>query len=67
MTELQRQEIAKADWNIKDAHEAMECAIGMRDWEGVQKYAKQLREWDSKRYSIVSQLSPINIIHARGY
>jgi hypothetical protein len=46
-------ELARCNWNINDAREALECAVGMRDWNGVKKYASQLQEWEAKRYTCV--------------
>ena len=39
-------------WNIKDAHEALVCAISMRNWGNVCKYAEQLKVLDERLYNI---------------
>lgn len=49
-------ELKKCDWNINDAKEALECAVGMRDWEGVKKYANQIQEWEAKRNKLLTPL-----------
>lgn len=36
-------EIKRLAWNISDAKEALQCAVGMGDWRGVIKYAEQLK------------------------
>jgi hypothetical protein len=54
MTKAERDmEVARCDWNINDAREALECAVGLRDWDGVKKYADQLKEWEAKRYTCI--------------
>jgi hypothetical protein len=40
--ETHQEKIARLEWNIKDAKEALTCAMDMHDWDGVIKYAYQL-------------------------
>ena len=51
--------LAQCDWNIKDAIEALECAVSMKSWIGVMKYATQLQAWEAKRYSLSHQESQV--------
>lgn len=45
---------AQLAYNQKDAIEALANAVGMRDWNGVIKYAKQLQVLDRKFYDSTS-------------
>ena len=40
----------RLDWNINDAKEAMQNAIGMKDWDGVIKYANQIKALERLRF-----------------
>jgi hypothetical protein len=48
--ETKAQLIARIVWNINDAKEALENALDMSNWDGVIKYANQLKELDSRLY-----------------
>ena len=41
------------EWNIVDATEALHCAIDLRDWDGVRKYAGQIQDLDRRKYNAV--------------
>ena len=43
--------LAALRWNIKDATEALTNAVGMKDWEGVVKYARQIQALERKETS----------------
>ena len=40
--------IASLRWNIDDATEALKAALSMRKWDGVIKYAEQLKKLEAK-------------------
>lgn len=50
-------EIHRTKWNRKDAEEALVCAIGMRDWDGVIKYSEQLKVLDAQLFRLESEQS----------
>lgn len=37
--------IARLEWNIRDAKEALVNAVGMNDWAGVRKYTAQIEQY----------------------
>jgi hypothetical protein len=41
--ETKAQAIARINWNINDAHQALDCASSMSAWDNVIKYANQLK------------------------
>lgn len=40
--------IASLRWNITDATEALKAALSMRKWDGVIKYAEQIKRLEAK-------------------
>lgn len=46
----QAEYIADIDWNIRDATEALNNAVGLKDWRGVKKYADQITALEHKRW-----------------
>lgn len=46
--------VSQIDWNINDAKEALQCAVGMGAWDGVIKYANQLKDLERERFDLVS-------------
>lgn len=62
------------DWNIQDAKDALACAVDMGNWDGVIKYANQLKSLESQRFTLTSpepfttgqwKNAPINTSSAR--
>jgi hypothetical protein len=62
------------DWNIQDAKDALACAVDMGNWDGVIKYANQLKSLESQRFTLTSPApfttgqwnrAPINTSSAR--
>lgn len=49
------------DWNIQDAKDALACATDMGNWDGVIKYASQLKSLESQRFN----LTPIHEVMKR--
>ena len=47
-------QLGQIDWNINDAKQALECAVGMSAWDGVIKYATQLKDLTRQRFDLVS-------------
>lgn len=43
-------ELKSLDWNIQDAKDALKNASAMGDWDGVIKYANQLKKLDYQRF-----------------
>jgi hypothetical protein len=48
--ETMSQEIMSLNWNIKDATEALTCAVSLQDWNGCIKYANQLKVLEEKLF-----------------
>lgn len=46
----QQQYLARIDWNINDAIEALHNAVSMRDWRGVEKYTAQIKKLEALRW-----------------
>ena len=38
--------IARIEWNIRDATEALHNAVSMRNWAGVRKYTAQIEKYE---------------------
>jgi hypothetical protein len=50
MKRTQREYLAVLEWNMRDAEQALSCAVSMRDWTGVTKYAGQIRKLQERHF-----------------
>lgn len=63
-TPEQDAELASVEWNARDAHAALACAMELNDWAGVRKYAEQVERFLERR----RRLAPgaVTLIARRG-
>jgi len=50
--------IARINWNINDAHEALDCASSMCAWDNVLKYVNQLKELEHQLSRVERNIAP---------
>ena len=51
-------------WSIADAKDALSCAVSMESWDGVIKYANQIKKMEGELYSLLNP--PMGFIRPDG-
>ena len=41
-------------WGIQDAKDALQCAVSLGAWDGVIKYANQIKDMERELYSLAN-------------